>query len=177
MKTQDFLIGTVAEDFSLDTDDFKVSQSGHLWEYTGPLDDLQDWFKEHFPRSRISTEEKSTVIYTVDEHMVNAPLSNLGPFTVRTVAPSLEAAWRLHFGELLINDEQPYAEFGARGQTLTVVLGHRDTVALELSDGVGPRGFHEQIMAQRWRIRVADGEEFMGFRSWMRSLATRRLNP
>lgn len=167
------LIRGVVQLFEISGDDFVADAHHRVWKYAGPLDDLQKWLLEEFAGTEILEKGSGLVRIITDDQIRKSSGPGSRVFEVFSYAHDLETAWRIHLGEILVAETQPYSILAADGQSLTEL----NTILTDFEDYLPdymPAGNDaESALFERWRAEVAAGREVVGFRPWVRALKVR----
>lgn len=169
------LIEGVAELFEISGNDFVAESHCQAWKYTGPLEDLQEWFLEEFPATEIIEKASGIVKIVTDGQTRKSSGPGSRTFEVFSFADDLETAWRIHLGETIVEESEPYSVLAGDGQSLTELKALLREFDKDLADHMSPSNDAEQELLERWKIEVALGREFVGFRHWVRVLSSREL--
>ena len=168
----------VAEKLQIDSSDFASDHGRDRWKYIGPLDDLVDWFCEEFPLTQRTTAlEGGSFSIVTERYELQADGKRASALEVYTAADSEEEAWRLHLGEALVSDSEPYAVLAEDGQTLSELKIVLDGFDASMSSAMPPGNPSEAALHQRWLEEVIDGREVIGFRDWVKVVSNRQEVP
>ena len=167
------LIPGVAELFEISGDDFVADSKHQAWKYTGPLHDLREWFLEEFPKTEIIVKESGICKIVTEDQLRESAGPNSRFFDVHSFGDDLETAWRVHLGEIIVEETQPYSVLAADGQSLTELNGLLTDFEDHLPDHMTAGNDAEEALFERWRGEVAAGREVVGFRAWVRALKVR----
>lgn len=167
----------------LDGSLFMPAKDYPVWQYTGPLDDVREWFEENtqtqieLSRDQIFTLKTflhgRSILWpepVLDEQIIRAEEEES---YAETSALGYEEAWRNHLGELLIRSGQPYADIGVHGETLEELrelLSHFDG---DQPDYSSPANGAERELHSRWISAVVQHGEVLGYRAWVRDMGSR----
>lgn len=177
--SSEVLLQGVQDDFQIDGSYFRSHGNSSDWEYTGPLDDLVEWFQEQFRTAETLDPAPPYPDLAVTLRTLGAQLDDPWGRTwrVQTSSHSLEDVWRRHLGKILILPNQPRAGLAAPGETLSelklIIAGYNGNA----EDDQFPLGTRERTLFERWQSSVASGRVLLGFRPWVRSLSSEPVVP
>ncbi len=154
------ILEEVVEALGLDDSLFMPAEEHPVWQYTGPLDDVREWFEENTrTQIELSRDRVFTLKTFLHERSIFWPEPVLDAQLIKaeedgsyaeTTAFSYEEAWRNHLGEILLKSGQPYADIGVHGETLEQLRELLSQFDRNQPDYSSPGNEAEHKLYDRW---------------------------
>lgn len=148
----------------LDGSLFMPAEDYPVWQYTGPLDDVREWFEENTQTQiELSRDRVFTLKTFLHERSIFWPEPVLDAQIIKaeedvsyaeTSAFSYEEAWRNHLGEILLKSGQPHADIGVHGETLEQLQALIRDFDRDEPDYSRPKNPAEHELYDRWLSTV-----------------------